>query len=248
MPSPAKHAKTISTSPEKGGIRSGLERLGERFSKLNIYTKIFVILFLVSTLVLSIMWCVSGKIYLYLGTFHIGNLNVGPHEGKTFYSSLITFGATFVIAFFLLVEKQRRHPLTAFIVSYLVLQSASFTFEYVYILLFWQTQLILQYYPMVNWWLGLLAGYAVGFGFGFMRLNKISVILFSLFAITMAVWYFGGYPQLIHKETLAFTSQNYINLPVWMAYPLNVISKFFVCMAAASLLIKSPKKSISEEK
>ncbi|NQV00386.1 MAG: hypothetical protein HQ538_06630 [Parcubacteria group bacterium] len=58
----------------------------------------------------------------------------------------------------------------------------------------------------------------------------------------MALWYLAGYPQLVHKETLAFTSQNYINLPVEMALPFNILSKFLVFMAVASLLNKNPKK------
>jgi len=230
----------MSLSLKKIGIE--FKRIRILFSRLNIYTKIFVILFICSTIILSIMWFLSGKTYLYVGSYHIGNLSIGPYEGKIFYSTILTLGITFLISFYLLVEKQRRHPLIAFIIAYLAICSASSTFEYVYILLYWQTQLMLQYFPLVSWWFGLLSGYVVGFLFKFMKLNKLSIILFSLFLLTMALWYLAGYPQLVHKETLAFTSQNYINLPVEMALPFNILSKFLVFMAVASLLNKNPKK------
>lgn len=223
-------------------FKSDFKKL-KQFTKLNVYTQVFVILFLLLAVIMSALWYTSGKTYLTVGNFQVSSFVIGAYEGRTFYSTIITYTGALLVAFYLLVEKQGKHPLIAFIMSALVVQSASFTFEYVYLLLFWQVQVLLEYYPLINWWLGLLAGYLVGFGFGFMRLNKIFFILFSLFVLTMVFWYLGGYPQLVHKETPEFTAHNYINLPVESAYSLNALSKFFGFMATASLLIKVPKKS-----
>ena len=218
------------------------------FNKLNIFTRILIILFFVFAIFISMLWIDSGKTYLYIGDIKVGNLNLGPYEGKIFFSTLLTFSAAIVFTFYILVEKQRVHPITAFIMANFVIQSASFTFEYLYILLYWQVQLVIQYFFLLNWIFGLILGYAIGFGFGFMKLRKRFIVLFLLFLAVMLFWRLGGYPQLIHKESPAFTAQNYIHLPVEAGYPLNILSKLLITIAVISLLQLSPNKNCFPDK
>ena len=178
----------------------------KKFNKLNIFTRILIILFFLFAIVILILWVNSSKTYLYVGSIKIGNANV-PYEGKIFFSTLLTFSAAIVLAFYVLAEIQRVHPLTAFIMANFAVQSASLTFEYVYIIFYWQIHLMLQYFFLINWLYGLIAGYAIGFGFGFMRLRKMPVILFSLFFIVMIFWWLGGYPSLYIKRLPDFTAQ-----------------------------------------
>jgi len=213
---------------------STIGRLG--ITRARISTKIVAALGLASSVLLFVMWLTSGKTYLDLGLnwIGIGAFGVGLFQGKIFYSSTISFILTFVIAFCVLVERQKRHPAVSLVVSALVVLSAAYVFEYVY--LFLNGQALLKYLTRFNWWFNLLAGLAVGFGFKFMRVSKVSIGLFSMFAISFAVWYLSGYPQLADKETPVLLYTNYTGFPVTWAYPLNAITKLFACLATVSLL------------
>ncbi len=184
-----------------------------------------------------ISWAMTGKLYLDLGFSWLGFgvLGVGFFEGKLFYSSMISFAATFAISYFALVEKQSKHPAVSLIISGLVMLSAAYVFEYVY--LFLNHQVLFKYLSKFHWWFNLLAGFAAGFGSRSMRITKLPVILFALFGLSMAVWYLSGYPQLADKDIPVLLYHNYTGLPVTWGYPLNALSKFLGCIATASLLV-----------
>ena len=205
------------------------------FTQLHVSTKVIMILFLISSGITLVWWGFSGKTYLdlHIPWIGYGDFGVGFFQGKIFFSSIITFALTFVISYFLLVEKQFRHPIISIAVAALVVLSAAYVFEYVYLFL---VKALFKYLTHFNFWFNLLAGLVVGFGFKFMRINKTSVILFSLFAFTMAVWYLGGYPQLENKEESVTIYKNYLGLPSYWAFPINALSKFLACMATATLL------------
>jgi hypothetical protein len=188
------------------------------------------------------LWSTSAKSYLDLGLPWLGlsyggvTLGVGLFEGKIFYSSIITFAIAFALAYVFLANGQHVHPITSIVVSGLVVLSGAYLFEYVY--LFLNHRVLYKYLGRAHWWVNLLSGFVVGFGFRFMRITKWSVMTFGLFVLTMGVWFLGGYPQLADKETPVFLFKNYLNLPVETAFPLNALSKFFACISVVSLLSK----------
>lgn len=193
-----------------------------------------------------VYWAATGKPYLNLGFSWLGFsiFGVGFFEGKLFYSSMISFAATFAISYFALVEKQSKHPAVGLVISGLVMLSAAYVFEYVY--LFLNHQVLFKYLTAFHWWFNLLAGFVVGFGSRSMKVTKLPIILFTLFGLSMAVWYLSGYPQLADKEIPVLLYHNYTGLPITWAFPLNALSKFLGCIATASLLVGVKKIGLSQ--
>lgn len=180
-------------------------------------------------------WLLSGKTYLPLGVNWIGfgPVGVGFFEGKIFWASLITFAVAFAVAFFLLVERQRHHPIVAFVVSSLAVLSGAYTFEYAY--LFLNHQALFRYLGGVELWFDLLAGLLVGFALRLMKINKTSISMLGFFALTMTLWYLSGYPQLANKETLVVLYPNYLGIPAYWSLPLSVLGKFFATLGIVTL-------------
>lgn len=214
--------------------------LSSGFHGLKAFTKITVLSTVVASSGIVILWWSSGRTYLDLGISSLGfaYFGVGLFQGKIFYSSIVTFLATFALAAIILVEKQSVHPVKAIVVSALVVLSGAYLFEYVY--LFLNHQVLFKYLNQFRWWFNLMAGFVVGFGFKFMKITKRSVILFSFFVLSMIVWYLAGYPQLADKETPISLYHNYLGIPVEYAFPLNASSKLLSCLSVVGLLKLQP--------
>ena len=241
----SRRRRFASTAPQPQELGGNIDEVPAVLDKkLNRSTKLVVIFTGTVSAIMAGSWLTSGKTYLDIGTSWLGlrtsqlAFGVGFFEGKIFYSSILTFALTFALGYYFLVEIQSQHPIKAIIVSGLVVLSAAYVFEYTY--LFLNHQVLFKYLTQFHWWFNLLAGFVVGFGLGHMRIGRASVVLFSLFAIVMAVWYLGGYPQLAHKETPVLLFNNYIGYPATWAYPLNALAKFLSSMATVSLLLKAP--------
>lgn len=206
------------------------------FSGLRTFTKITILCAGILCSGIVFLWWYSGKTYLDLGIPWLGfaYFGVGFFQGKIFYSSMITFLVAFALGSFILVEKQSAHPIKAILVSALVVLSGAYLFEYVY--LFLNHQVLFKYLHQFSWWFNLAAGFVIGFGFKFMRITRRAVFFFSIFALSMTVWYLAGYPQLADKETPVLLYHNYLGIPVEYAFPLNVLSKFLACVSVVSLL------------
>ena len=216
-------------------------------SGLRTFTKITILCVGIFSSGTAFLWWYSGKTYLDLGIPWLGfaYFGVGFFQGKIFYSSIITFLVAFAFSSFILVEKQSVHPAKAILVSLLVVLSGAYLFEYLY--LFLNHQVLLKYLHQFSWWFNLLAGFVIGFGLKCMKITKRAALMFSIFALSMTVWYLAGYPQLANKETPVLLYHNYLGISVQYAFPLNVISKFLACISVVSLLkTAAPAKLVAD--
>lgn len=211
---------------------------GKVFLRVGVLTKINLLFLAGIILACVLYYTITGKTYLQLGISWIGFgiFGIGLFQSKILLSSIITFFFTFTLSYYFLAEKQKRDTLFSLLLSILITLSGAYIFEFFYLWL--NHHALVNYITRFSWWFNLLAGLILGIVSKSFKVNKISVGFYISFVLLMSVWYFGGYPQLVNRETPRYLFTNYINLPLTLALPLNIAAKLCSCLATVFLLNK----------
>lgn len=213
-----------------------------------------VILVLVAMILVAfasaIAWFFSKSLYLNLGISYIGYsvIGVGFFQNGIYYSSIVTFASTFALTYYGIVQLQKKNPILGLVVSFFVLLSAAYAFEFVYE--WFNQENLLLYIGQVQWWVDLVCGFGLAVLLRLIKPTRLSLVLLSGFIVTFGIWYLTGFYQIYQLGgTLKLVEITNPILPredsiIWN-FTLNALSKVFLSITIASLFLWNPLTSKS---